>query len=119
MGIFESTKTDGNFASATNTFTTVVQKHLYLKDQMPDIKVIDFLTALFKMFNLTSFFVDNTIKVQPLQDFYAASTTVHDITEHLDLDTSEVTYQYHTITLVLNMKVMKPFLQLSITNTMV
>ena len=51
MGIFESTKTDGNFASATNTFTTVVQKHLYLKDQMPDIKVIDFLTALFKMFN--------------------------------------------------------------------
>ena len=91
MGIFESTKTDGNFASATNTFTTVVQKHLYLKDQMPDIKVIDFLTALFKMFNLTSFFVDNTIKVQPLQDFYAASTTVHDITEHLDLDTSEVT----------------------------
>ncbi len=91
MSVFEGTKLGGNFASATNTFTTAVQKYIYLKDQMPDIKVIDFLTALFKMFNLTSFFVDNTIKVQPLQDFYAASTTVHDITEHLDLDTSEVT----------------------------
>lgn len=91
MSIFESTKTNGNFASATNTFDTTVTKNIFLKDNMPDIKVIDFLTALFKMFNLTSFFSDNTIKVQPLQDFYAASTTVHDITEHLDLNTSEVT----------------------------
>ena len=52
---------------------------------VPDIKIIDFLTGIFKMFNLTAFQDNNgIIQVKTLDDFYASSTTVHDITPFVD-----------------------------------
>ena len=52
---------------------------------IPDIKVIDFLTGIFKMFNLTAFQdLDGIIQVKTLDSFYAGSTTVHDITPFID-----------------------------------
>lgn len=52
---------------------------------VPDIKVIDFLTGIFKMFNLTAFQDNNgIIQVKTLDNFYAGSTTVHDITPFVD-----------------------------------
>ena len=52
---------------------------------VPDIKIIDFLTGIFKMFNLTAFQDnDGIIQVKTLDDFYASSTTVHDITPFVD-----------------------------------
>ena len=52
---------------------------------VPDIKIIDFLTSIFKMFNLTAFQdLDNIIQVKTLDSFYAGSTTVHDITPFID-----------------------------------
>ena len=52
---------------------------------VPDIKVIDFLTSIFKMFNLTAFQdLDGIIQVKTLDNFYASSTTVHDITPFID-----------------------------------
>ena len=59
-------------------------------DQMPDISIMEFLTGLFKMFNLTAFFEDNIIKVLPLDDFFASSTATYDITKYLDKANSEV-----------------------------
>lgn len=55
-------------------------------DQLiPDIKIIDFLTGIFKMFNLTAFEDDNgIIQVKTLDNFYASSTASHDITSFLD-----------------------------------
>lgn len=51
----------------------------------PNIKVIDFLTGIFKMFNLTAFQDnDGIIQVKTLDSFYASSTTVHDITKYVD-----------------------------------
>lgn len=60
-------------------------------NQLPDIKVLDFITSLFKMFNLTSFQNDSgVIEVKTLDDFYASSTVVHDITKYLDKSESSV-----------------------------
>lgn len=61
-------------------------------DQVPDIGVLEFLTGLFKMFNLTAYFDELTeeIKVTPLDTFYSSSTASYDITEHLDKRSSQI-----------------------------
>jgi hypothetical protein len=66
--------------------------------QMPKIKVIDFLTNLFKMFNLVAFKEDNKINVLPLNDFYAQGTT-YDITKYVDTtkSTVEKVLQYKSV----------------------
>jgi hypothetical protein len=53
------------------------------------MKVIDFLTALFKMFNLTAFYNGTQIVVEPLDDFYAGGTS-RDITKYVDVSSSTV-----------------------------
>ena len=62
-----------------------------ITQQIPDIKCIDFLTGIFKMFNLTSY-VDNVtgnIIVKTLDNYYAGGTS-YDITEFIDRDKSSV-----------------------------
>lgn len=64
---------------------------IYTATQMPDITILDFLTGLFKMFNLTAYQNSNgKIAVQTLDQFYADSNTIYDITEYLDKDTVTV-----------------------------
>lgn len=59
--------------------------------QLPDIKTLDFITGLFKMFNLTAYQDYNgIIQVKPLDDFYAQSRNTFDITEFLDTTSSTV-----------------------------
>lgn len=66
--------------------------------QIPKMKVIDFLTNLFKMFNLVAFKEDNKINVLPLNDFYAQGTT-YDITKYVDTtkSTVEKVLQYKSV----------------------
>jgi len=79
-----STTTQTDLASnviVTNTQTLIIQENI------PKMKVIDFLTSLFKMFNLTAFEEDDgTIKVQSLDDFYASSITTWDLNEFMETD---------------------------------
>ncbi len=57
---------------------------------VPEIKVIDFLTGLFKLFNLTAFVEDDgTIKVQTLDSFYANPTSF-EIDEYVDVTKNKV-----------------------------
>ena len=60
----------------------------------PEIKVIDFITGLFKMFNLVAFVEDNgTIYVDTLDNFYAnkkSISTAYDISEFVDVNSSQV-----------------------------
>ena len=77
-------------SSATAQITTNNIYWFSLLNEMPEIKVMDFLTGIFKMFNLTSFYEGDVIKVLPLDDFYASSTNTFDITKYLDKGTSEV-----------------------------
>ena len=52
---------------------------------IPDIKVIDFITGLFKMFNLTAFQnKDGVIVVKTLDAFFSSSDKNWDITKHVD-----------------------------------
>ena len=68
-----------------------VAKELNVSSIVPEMKVIDFLTGLFKLFNLTAFInSDNKIVVQTLDDFYDSSTSTHDITPHLDKNETSV-----------------------------
>lgn len=78
-----------NFTSSafnhTNTF------EFMMTQQIPDIKCIDFLTGIFKMFNLTAF-VDNdtdVVIVKTLDSFYSSGGS-YDITEFVDTEKSSV-----------------------------
>jgi hypothetical protein len=60
-----------------------------IAQQTPEIKVIDFLTGIFKMFNLTAYLENGIVVVKTLNDFYATSN-VYDITEYITTDTKSV-----------------------------
>ena len=52
---------------------------------MPRMKIIDYLTSIWKMFNLTAFVgSDGTINVLPLETYYATGKEI-DITEYVDI----------------------------------
>ena len=70
-------------------FTTNTSFTFNINRQMPDMKIIDFLTGLFKLFNLTAFVENGVITVKPLNDFYTNPTT-YDITEFIDVNSSKV-----------------------------
>ena len=58
---------------------------------MPDMKIIDFLTGLFKMFNLTAYVDDaGDVIVKTLDDFYADSTSIWDVTPYIDKNQQSV-----------------------------
>jgi hypothetical protein len=50
---------------------------------MPDIKVIDFLTGLFKTFNLVAYYDNDKINVKTLVDYYDNGQSI-DLTEYVD-----------------------------------
>ena len=71
-------------------FTAAATFEFNVPQQLPDIKVIDFLAGLFKMFNLTAF-VNNTgtMVVKTLDSYYSGGAT-YDITEHVNIEQSQV-----------------------------
>ena len=80
----------------TGTFAATANVEFIITEQIPDMKIIDFLTAIFKMFNLTAYYVSNAqdadfgkIKVQKLDEFYVAGTS-YDISEYVDTNTNQV-----------------------------
>lgn len=79
-----------NQATRVGTYTQNVNYRTTVVNEMPDISIMDFLTGIFKAFNLTAFYDNDTINILPLDDFYASSTETFDITEHIDTTTSEV-----------------------------
>jgi hypothetical protein len=74
------------------TFTADTGIEFIITENLPEMKIIDFLTALFKMFNLTSYVNEaNRIVVQPLDDFYADSDAENFvIDEYVDVNSSQV-----------------------------
>ena len=61
------------------------------KKQMPDITVLNFLSGLFRMFNLTAFVQDDgKIKVQPLNEYYEDNPVYRDITQYVGIEKSTV-----------------------------
>ena len=81
----------------TSTYQASGDFEFVITSQLPEIKVIDFLTGIFKMFNLTAFVeernlglgVGNVIVVQTLDDFYSTYNT-YDISKYVDTETANV-----------------------------
>jgi len=88
---------DNGFAApCTNTKNFSITSPLNLvsdiiiTDHIPDMYIIDFLTSIWKMFNLTAYVDDNgVIIVKTLDDFYATYNTFN-ITEYVDVGDSIV-----------------------------
>jgi len=80
----------GTKSYTSSSFTFQDEFQFILTQQLPDIKIIDFLSGLFKMFNLTAYVEDDgTIKVQTLDSFYSSGTD-YDITKFVDFKSSQV-----------------------------
>ena len=73
---------------ATGAFTAPASFEFFISSQIPKMKVLTFITALFKMFNLTAFVEDDgTIYVDTLDEFYKDKESTpdgYDITEYID-----------------------------------
>ena len=81
---------------ATATYSIAPYSHtsffaFAISQQIPEMKTIDFLTGIFKMFNLTAFVDKNTddIIVKTLDDFYSDGNS-YDITKYVDVNKSSV-----------------------------
>lgn len=82
----------------TPAFTTSLAFQFIISQQIPEMKVIDFLTGLFKMFNLTAFVDDaqsdedtTFVRVKTLNSFYSDTTiSTFDISEFVDVGKKDV-----------------------------
>ena len=61
-----------------------------ITEQMPEMKIIDFITGLFKMFNLTAYEEDGVIQVKTLDDYYDSSDVLTEITQYVDIESHTV-----------------------------
>lgn len=67
-----------------NAFQTNQNFEFNISQQMPKMKVIDFLTGIFKMFNLVAYLDDGIVVVKTLDSYYEASTITYNIDKYLD-----------------------------------
>ena len=90
LSVFRGTTSAADFSDAVYDFpTSSLQNTFVINRQLPQIKVIDFLTSLFKTYNLTAYKEDGIIVVRPLQDFYNSGNS-YDITEYVEVDKSNI-----------------------------
>ena len=74
-----------------SSLTTSTTFEFVITEQIPKIKILDILTGLFQMFNLTAFVdASGTIVVRTLDSFYNASSTTWTIDEFVDVKSSSV-----------------------------
>lgn len=67
-------------------------------ERMPKMKIYDFLTGIFKMFNLTAYYINDRsdildygkIKVLPLDDYYDDNPRIFDITKYVDSTETDI-----------------------------
>ena len=75
----------------TQAYSYVSEFTFDITQQIPTIKIIDFISGLFKTFNLTAYVdkITNTIVVKTLNEFYADGSS-YDITKYIDVNKSSV-----------------------------
>lgn len=72
-----------------STFNTNSSFIFNIAQQIPEIKVIDFLSGIFKMFNLTAYVENGVIIVKTLNDYYSTGNVL-DITPYIKVDQKSV-----------------------------
>jgi len=91
---------DGNISvpdivRTASNLTTNSTGVFYTTENLPDMTVLEFLSGLFKMFNLVAevrndSLTQKTIVVKTLDDFYTSSLTEIDLTRNIDISSSSV-----------------------------
>lgn len=94
---------------STGSYTTNASFTFNVSKQIPDITILNFLTGLFRLFNLTAFVENDVIVVKPLDDFFANPDT-YDITEFVDVNSSKVDVALPYKEIVFKFKDTKSFL---------
>jgi len=90
QGSFPLTEFESQYTQVAAS-TSTVDSSLVPTQEIPEMKIIDFLKGLFKQFNLTAFLNDSDeIVVKTLDDFYGDSTTTHDISQYVKTDENTV-----------------------------
>lgn len=84
-GYFQYTEYTGTYTAPN---LSVANKFI-IGNQMPKMKVLDFLTNIFKMFNLVAFKDGDKTKVLPLNDFYNSGVT-YEVTKYIDIKKSTI-----------------------------
>ncbi len=85
-----TTQTETSAQYQSDSTTIPISSDLNITSQIPDIKVIDFMKALFKMHNLTSFVNFNgDVEVKTLDSFYSSGDTL-DLTNYVKTDEHSV-----------------------------
>tara|TARA_R100000544_G_scaffold35514_1_gene22902 strand:- start:1999 stop:4017 length:2019 start_codon:yes stop_codon:yes gene_type:complete len=75
---------------STSTYVAPAAFEFNITSQIPDIKILDFLTGIFKMFNLVAFLNDvGVVVVKTLDSFYSGGVN-YDISSYIDVKTSAV-----------------------------
>ena len=94
----------------TGGYTAPESFEFAITQQIPDIKIIDVLTGLFKMFNLVAFTNDlGVIVVKTLDSFYTGGLN-YDISQHIDVNSSGVNVALPYKEIVFDYKDNKTFL---------
>jgi len=95
---------------ATSTYVAPAAFEFTITSQIPDIKVIDFLTGIFKMFNLVAYLDDSGVVVIKTLDSYYTNGTSYDISDYIDVKTSTVNVALPYKEIVFDYKDNKTFL---------
>ena len=94
-------------------FNFATEFEFIIGQQMPNLKIIDFMNGLFKLFNLTAYFDNQTllvngnanpnfgkIRIQTLDSYYSSNFNTWDISKYIDVSSSVVNVglPYNSIT---------------------
>ena len=87
---FRTWGTQSTLSNSVYDRGVVVDDNIVLiSQQIPKMKIIDFLKNLFLMYNLTAFREGDILRVLPLDDYYAAGVS-YDITRYVDTKKSTI-----------------------------
>ena len=85
------------------------QNIVNIANQMPKMKIFDFLKNIFTMFNLTAYKEDDIITLLPLDDYYNAGKT-YDITKYVDTSKKTVSKLVQFKNMIFKFKTKKSYL---------
>ncbi len=72
----------------SDEFEVTTEFEYNVLQQLPKMKTLDFLTGLFKMYNLVTYLDNGIIVVQKLEDYYSKGKN-YDITKYIDVSKSQ------------------------------
>ena len=78
------------YTSSSFSITTSIDFNI--AQQIPKMKVLDFLTSLFKMFNLVAYVEGSEMVIKTLDDYYdnPSAYSPYDITKYVDVNSSQI-----------------------------